>query len=74
MAIGRLLLKRSEGQGSNLPYGLPITVDKSPLHSRHRALFPNSRVRQRLAGCIALTVTFGLIAFAIEVRLMLLRY
>jgi hypothetical protein len=42
--------------------------------SRHRALFPNSRVRQRLAGCIALTVTFGLIAFAIEVRLMLLRY
>ena len=42
--------------------------------SRHRALFPDSRVRQRLAGCIALTVTLGLIAFAIEVRLMLLRY
>jgi hypothetical protein len=31
-------------------------------------------VRQRLAGCIALTVTLGLIAFAIEVRLILLRY
>src|ERR1035441_4637949 len=42
--------------------------------SRHRALFPDSRVRQRLVGCFALTVTLGLIAFAIEVRLMLLRY
>jgi hypothetical protein len=41
--------------------------------SRHRALFPNSAVRQRLVGCMALTVTFGLIAFAVEVRRMLLR-
>jgi hypothetical protein len=41
--------------------------------SRHRALFPNSAVRQRLIGCMALTVTFALIAFAIEVRQMLLR-
>jgi hypothetical protein len=41
--------------------------------SRHRALFPNSRVRQRLVGCMALTVALALIAFAIEVRLMLLR-
>jgi hypothetical protein len=42
--------------------------------SRHRALFPDSRVRQRLVGCIVLTVALGLIAFAIEVRLILLRY
>jgi len=41
--------------------------------SRHRSLFPNSPVRQRLVGCIALTATLGLIAFAIEARLMLLR-
>jgi hypothetical protein len=41
--------------------------------SRHRALFPNSVVRQRLVGCMALTVTFALIAFAIEARQMLLR-
>jgi hypothetical protein len=41
--------------------------------SRHRALFPNSPVRQRLVGCMALTVTFALIAFAIEARQMLLR-
>jgi hypothetical protein len=38
--------------------------------SRHRTLFPCSIVRQRLVACIALTVTFGLIAFAIEARLM----
>ena len=41
--------------------------------SRHQALFPNSAVRQRLVGCMALTVTFALIAFAIEARQMLLR-
>jgi len=41
--------------------------------SRHRALFPNSIVRQRLVGCIALTVVFAIIAFAIEARQMLLR-
>ena len=41
--------------------------------SRHRALFPNSPVRQRLVGCMALTVTLARIAFAIEARLMLLR-
>jgi hypothetical protein len=40
---------------------------------RHRALFPTSVVRQRLMACMALTVTFGLIAFAIQARLMLLR-
>jgi hypothetical protein len=40
---------------------------------RHRALFPTSVVRQRLIACMALTVTFGLIAFAIQARLMLLR-
>jgi len=39
---------------------------------RHRALFPNSEVRQRLIACVALTVTFGLIAFAIQARMMLL--
>jgi len=42
--------------------------------SRHRFLFPNSGVRKRLAGCMALTVTLALIAFAIEARSMLLRY
>ena len=42
--------------------------------SRHRALFPNSRVRQRLVGCMALTVTLALVVFAIEARLMLLRH
>ena len=41
--------------------------------SRHRALFPMSVVRRRLVACMALTVTFGLIAFAIEARVMLLR-
>jgi hypothetical protein len=41
--------------------------------SRHRALFPKSAVRQRLVDCMALTVTFALIAFAIEARQMLLR-
>jgi len=41
--------------------------------SCHRALFPNSRVRQRLVGCMALTVALALIAFAIEARTMLLR-
>jgi hypothetical protein len=41
--------------------------------SRHRALFPTSVVRQRLIACMTLTVTFGLIAFAIEARLMLFR-
>jgi len=41
--------------------------------SRHRTLFPNSPVRQRIVGCVALTVTLGLLAFAIESRFMLLR-
>jgi hypothetical protein len=41
--------------------------------SRHRALFPNSAVRQRLVGCMALTVIFALIAFGIEAHQMLLR-
>jgi hypothetical protein len=40
---------------------------------RHRALFPTSVVRQRLIAWMALTITFGLIAFAIQARLMLLR-
>lgn len=40
---------------------------------RHRALLPTSVVRQRLIACMALTVIFGLIAFAIQARLMLLR-
>ena len=41
--------------------------------SRHRALFPDSRLRQRLAGNMALTVILALMAFAMEARLMLLR-
>jgi hypothetical protein len=40
---------------------------------RHRALFPTSVVRQRLIVCMAFTITFGLIAFAIQARLMFLR-
>jgi hypothetical protein len=42
--------------------------------SRHRDLFPDSRVRQRLVGCVALTATFALIAFVIEARHMFLRF
>jgi hypothetical protein len=34
----------------------------------HQRLFPTSRVRKRIIGCIALTVGLGLIAFGIEVR------
>jgi len=39
--------------------------------NRHRVLFPASVVRQRLIGCVALTLIFGLIAFAIQARQML---
>ncbi len=41
--------------------------------SRHRTLFPDSRVRQRIVGCLTLTAILGLIALAIEARLMFLR-
>jgi hypothetical protein len=35
---------------------------------RHKQSFPASSVRQRLAGCIALTAVLGLVAFGIEVQ------
>ena len=42
--------------------------------NRHRTRFPSSPVRRRILACIALTVIFGLVAFGIEVRQMLLRF
>lgn len=41
---------------------------------RHRLLFPQSQVRKRLTGCIAITVILGLIAFVIEARLIIHRH